>query len=403
MYKRWATAVAILTVFCLVFLVFEWSRLSTSYHGLFSDLITTEEGPMSVNLTHLQQNASSQIPKRVGYTLPTVARPSPNHTGHYPLTINRFFTILFATDLNGHPWYATMKMITCGRSLKCKLVGDKRLFSSSDAVVFCGRGSNLFKSVREIAALPRPPNQRWVMYNREPPQFSPSLNELNGLINWTITYMKESDLRHTYASVMPGVFHGGFQLTRDYLAEKTEMAAILVSRCVQSRMSWVSKLQQYIDIHVYGRCGPYKCSNSSECMSILKKHKFYLSFENSFCQDYITEKFYGNALRNGIVPVVLSGANFSDPSVVPPGSFINVLDFSSVKELAKYMKKVGGNSTLYSEYFRWHSNYTIGSPSNVWCDLCQRLDSDRDSAKVYNYIGSSYSSKRLCKEYPVPH
>ena len=210
-----------------------------------------------------------------------------------------------------------------------------------------------------------------------------------------------------YYVIKPGVFRGGFDPKRNYLAEKTEMAAILVSNCVKMRMKWISRLSQHINVKVYGGCGPYKCSRKdhSKCLSILRKHKFYLSFENSFCHDYVTEKLYGNALSNGIVPVVLSDVNFSDPTIIPPGAVINALDFPSVKELAEYMKKVGSNSTLYNSYFKWHSKYTVVEHKHPerWCSVCQRLVTDRSSSKVYKDIATWYSSKRQCKPYPVPH
>ena len=77
----------------------------------------------------------------------------------------------------------------------------------------------------------------------------------------------------------------------------------------------------YIDVKVYGAFGTLKCSrnNKEECFAELRKYKFHLSFENSFCKDYITEKFYKNALQNGIM---ISGVNTSDVTYVPPGSFI---------------------------------------------------------------------------------
>jgi len=343
---------------------------------------------------------------RIQWPLPAEAAmydPSTTRSGGI-----RSFTILFGTKLfnSVHPWFKTTRAIKCGPSLECSITSDKRLFNSSDVVVFHMWGTDCFAYAKETAALPRPPNQRWVLFNRESPSNTNSLHYLNGLINWTMTYMRESDLRYTYYDVKPGVFRGGFNPNRDYLVGKTEMAAILVSNCVQSRLRWVRKLQQYIDVHVYGDCGPFHCSkvNLTECMIKLQKHKFYLSFENSYCQDYVTEKLYQNALENGIVPVVLSGANFSDPSVIPPGSFINAQDFPSVKDLAEYMKKVGGNRTLYSNYFRWHSNYTIvlATDDVKWCDVCKKLDTDRKT-KVYNNIEYWYSTQRLCKQYPIPH
>ena len=53
----------------------------------------------------------------------------------------------------------------------------------------------------------------------------------------------------------------------------------------------------------------------------LANYKFYLSFENSLCVDYITEKFW-KVLAYDVVPVVMGDGNYSRDA--PPKSFINV-------------------------------------------------------------------------------
>ena len=89
---------------------------------------------------------------------------------------------------------------------------------------------------------------------------------------------------------------------------------------------------------------------------------------------------------------------------VPPGSFINALDFDTVGQLADHMKTVGSSPKLYNEYFRWRAKYTInvGYILKVLCDLCKRLHLDRHSVKSYREVASWYSFERSCKPYPVP-
>ena len=56
-----------------------------------------------------------------------------------------------------------------------------------------------------------------------------------------------------------------------------------------------------------------------------RKYKFYLSFENSICEDYVTEKVW-KILQLHVVPIVLGGADYKD--ILPPHSYIDVRDFA---------------------------------------------------------------------------
>ena len=98
--------------------------------------------------------------------------------------------------------------------------------------------------------------------------------------------------------------------------------AWLVSNCHTSsqRELYVKELQKYVPVDIFGRCGkPLKCTvERDECFKeIQEQYQFYLSFENSLCKDYATEKLY-RALASNLVPVVMVGANYS--KIVPPRS-----------------------------------------------------------------------------------
>jgi Glycosyltransferase family 10 (fucosyltransferase) C-term len=75
-----------------------------------------------------------------------------------------------------------------------------------------------------------------------------------------------------------------------------------VSNCNDrnGRLNYARELSKHISVDIYGECGTKTCPRATEksCFEMLKKeYKFYLAFENSNCRDYITEKFFINALR----------------------------------------------------------------------------------------------------------
>ena len=83
-----------------------------------------------------------------------------------------------------------------------------------------------------------------------------------------------------------------------------------------------------------------QCSRDNEeaCYTLMEqKYRFYLSFENSLCEDYVTEKFF-RILRYNVIPVTYNGAAMD--KFAPKHSYINALDFKSVSGLAKYLEEV---------------------------------------------------------------
>ena len=264
---------------------------------------------------------------------------------------------------------------------------------SSDAVIFHSRTKPKALPLASI----RPPRQVWVFFTFESPPNVGAFYREKSIINWTLTYLRKSDVPFYYGKILPGRFNGGFNSSRNYLEGKTRSVVAVISNCVTKRLEFVNELSRFIDVDMLGKCAKQPlCRN---CWRKLQHYKFYLSFENSICFDYVTEKFYRNGLKSGLVPVVLGGANYSDPSIAPPGSYINVRDFASMKELAEFLKRVASDAQLYSQYFQWHSYYDLADLNRGMCELCARLYQNR-TTKVYEDVLQWYRTEGHCEEYP---
>ena len=90
-------------------------------------------------------------------------------------------------------------------------------------------------------------------------------------------------------------------------------------------------------VDIYGNCGTtHRCSDKEDCFQYISdNYKFYISFENSLCKDYVTEKFF-QAMSHDILPIVYGGADYSE--IAPPKSYINVLpEYENPKDLASFL------------------------------------------------------------------
>jgi len=90
---------------------------------------------------------------------------------------------------------------------------------------------------------------------------------------------------------------------------------------------------------------------STSKSEIMQRYLFHLAFENQNTDDYITEKLW-LTLKSGTIPVYFGAPNI-DEHFFPHDSFINVNDFSTTQELARYLIKVANNETLYNSYYVW--------------------------------------------------
>ena len=272
----------------------------------------------------------------------------------------------------------------------------------------------------EITGFQRTQRQRFIFLSQESPQTIPYLNpaQYANYFNWTMTYKLNSDIQLLYGRIdqLPAApvsaqqvdyfIKNTHRLTENMAANKTRNVVWMVSHCntAGKRETYLQELQRHIDVDVYGGCGNFSCQRNGthwlsepHCYDLLaEKYKFYLSFENSVCQDYATEKLF-HILAHNLVPVVYGGANYS--AIAPPHSYIDALHFKPA-ELAAYLERLSANDTLYNEFFWWKKFYTVQAgveqmARHAFCDLCKKLHAD-DSIKVYDEIESQWGVQSQC-------
>ena len=303
------------------------------------------------------------------------------------LTTTSFKLILIYTPLFGKlPWpglgtsynFTHWNHKACPVT-NCKITYNKTLIPSADVVIFHGRDMPSVKEMTRIS-IRRPGTQRWVYFIHESPiytNYDPGL--YNGFFNWTMTYRRDSDIFVPYSHYAPLSATDKKPERKNYASGKDKLVAWMVGHCGIIREKYAKILSQYLNLDVYGTCSRNfhhfkECpKGSTECSAKLKRYKFYLSFENSYCVDYITEKYWYTPFHHDMVPVVFGGSDYG-PEVAIPGSYINVLDFPTIESLANYLLYLHENDTAYNEYFSWKGQYKPVEHKSWTCQMCSMLN-----------------------------
>ncbi|CAK1589033.1 unnamed protein product [Parnassius mnemosyne] len=280
-------------------------------------------------------------------------------------------------------------------------VTDNRYFfdgdtTNFDAIAFNGR--NIKHLTKYELPKYRSPHQKYIYFNMESSDNYPVCNSMfDDFFNWTATYKLNSDIPFTYIKIknLNGEVVGPkedmkwkeiLSVEEDvtFNGNKSKAAAWFVSNCSSrsGRKALVRNLQKYLQqyglaVDVYGDCGPLKCPRHAKhsCDDMLERdYFFYMSLENSFAEDYVTEKVL-TALEHDTVPIVYGGANYT--RFLPPDTYLDALKMSP-RELADTMARLMQSPILYNSYFRWKNHYTYydSSTSDNVCALCAALNND---------------------------
>lgn len=225
----------------------------------------------------------------------------------------------------------------------CILTNDHTYFNNVldfDALLFnaCNLDENL--------ALPpnRTEEQEYILVGLEPSAYCPVSTKFNDFFNMTWTYKLSSDILYPYLAVknnrseligprsnMKWMDVKDMASTDNKIVSKLQRksiaAAWVASNCdtIGRRHSFINNLNRELSnyghrVDYYGLCGNYQdCERYPEdingditkCSTKIKTdYYFYLAFENSCCEDYVSEKVL-HGLKYFAVPVVYGGANYT--------------------------------------------------------------------------------------------
>lgn len=322
-------------------------------------------------------------------------------------------TILFYTAFFGDlPWPHTIgreKNLTDFSNRPCKVSAcdfsiSKDDLSRSSVVLFHAYSTPSPDEMRRLV-LKKPEKQMWAWFHEENPVFtSYPLDKLDNMFELTITHLHDSDIHTLYGDYFK--LEGSSKMKAEILYAKknfTEGKDRLVlwfaSNCVSLRLNIVKAIAKHINVDVYGKCQTYfkqtgSCSRRTrDCQKLNTRYKFYLSFENSNCKGYLTEKYWENALDRNVVPVVIAGSYNKD--VLIPGSYIDILDFPNAKALGDYLHYLDKNDTAYNEYFEWKTKYGYTRETNWICDLCEYLHKNQTKTTFWD-LGKYWGEKENC-------
>ena len=158
--------------------------------------------------------------------------------------------------------------------------------------------------------------------------------------------------------------------TLQQLREKKKLfAAAFVSNCNGLRYQFMGALLAELkrllppdrEVHSFGGCHhspPDIKEPPGGKQRVLANYKFSLSFENSWRQDYLTEKQLQSQLA-GTVPVVWAAPEAKDFMVGGETSIIHAMDFASPEALARFLVDLDADHERYLSYFRYRTDWRL--------------------------------------------
>ncbi|XP_063915585.1 alpha-(1,3)-fucosyltransferase 7-like [Zophobas morio] len=285
----------------------------------------------------------------------------------------------------------------------CEITYEDAALTTADLVIF-----HLHRMKKDDLPKKRGPKEQiWAFLTDESPNHTflnkNNLTNYNGLFNWSMTYRMDSDIPVPYGRTI--LRQTPLDDTFTINKRKDVLVAILGSNCGGKNKRWdyVKELKKHIAVDVYGGCGTLKCPGhfKTDCPAI-DSYLFYLAFENSNCDEYVTEKLWWNAFEKNSIPIVMGATKESYAKLLPPKSYLNIDDYAQPKDLATHIHYLNMTGH-YREYFEWKRDFEVlnehgyfQSKSYHYCRVCEALNYNTKNTKIYQDLSGFWSVSRDC-------
>lgn len=277
--------------------------------------------------------------------------------------------LLWWTPFTGEPG----QLRQCGRQ-KCFFTQNRLFKDHPKLQAFLFYGSN-FSPID--LPIPRQSHHQWALLHEESPKNKMlfSFGDAMQLFNHSATFRRHSDFPLTlqYLQSIDALISQNYfvpVLKKNDLLKGLAPVLYVHSDCdtPSGRDVYVKELMKHIKVDSYGACLHNKDlpkhlqdmssgMNHDEFLKIVAQYKFTLAFENSVCEDYITEKLW-RPLTVGSIPIYFGAPNVQD-WLPNEESAILVDNFNGPLELAQFIKKLNADDGKYNEYLLHKLNATI--------------------------------------------
>ena len=151
-----------------------------------------------------------------------------------------------------------------------------------------------------------------------------------------------------------------------------------------------------VTVDIFGDCGeaPWTETWNDEDPKFAQ-YRYYLSLENSLCDDYVSEKLFRGlnlSVKFGLIPVALHGSiNYASLNI-PENSFIDA-NSMKIERLAHLLKnELPNDLKRLAKMFQWQSQFKLDQHffEIKWENFCERLWLEQNIEQKVENVRETY-------------